>query len=162
MPQTTRARNGFVRPRLPWDRRATYLGRQPGTPDMQIVCPACDAHYEVPDERLAPGKRVKCARCGEGWTPIAPAPAAKPEPAVARTIFDAEPTTQPPAGFFAATPLTTPQARPRAGAGLVWAGWAATLVILIACVFAAHQFRPQIEHAWPPSARLYGLFSHSG
>ncbi len=129
---------------------------------MQIVCPACDARYEVPDVRLAPGKRVKCARCGEGWTPIAPAPAAVPEPVVAATVDAGQPPAEVQTGFFAATPLATPQARPRAGAGLVWAGWAATLVVLVACVLAAHRFRPQIEQAWPPSARLYGLFARAG
>ena len=32
---------------------------------MRIVCPSCQAVYEVPDKLLSgPAKRVRCARCG--------------------------------------------------------------------------------------------------
>lgn len=37
---------------------------------MRIVCPSCQAAYEVPEKLLSgPPKRVRCARCGEQWFP---------------------------------------------------------------------------------------------
>src|SRR5579875_2656608 len=52
---------------------------------MRIVCPACEAAYEVPDTVVSPGRVVRCVRCGKDWAPIAkPVPAAaayRPEPA---------------------------------------------------------------------------------
>lgn len=42
---------------------------------MRIVCPHCEATYEIPDAML--GRRaVRCARCGETWHPSPPAGAA--------------------------------------------------------------------------------------
>ncbi len=38
---------------------------------MRIDCPTCSAAYDVPPERVPPGRTVKCARCGESWTPVA-------------------------------------------------------------------------------------------
>lgn len=54
---------------------------------MRIVCPSCQAAYEVPEKLLGgPPKRVRCARCGELWLPQAeaageavPVPALKPD-----------------------------------------------------------------------------------
>lgn len=37
---------------------------------MRIVCPTCDAAYQVPDSALAARKTVKCARCGNSWAPL--------------------------------------------------------------------------------------------
>lgn len=37
----------------------------------KIACPACAAHYKVPNEKL--GKHVKCAKCGEPFQLTAPA-----------------------------------------------------------------------------------------
>ena len=42
---------------------------------MRIACLRCNAAYDVPPERVPPGRAVRCARCGESWTPV-PAPAA--------------------------------------------------------------------------------------
>jgi len=37
---------------------------------MRIVCPTCDATYQVPDSALAARKTVRCARCGNSWAPL--------------------------------------------------------------------------------------------
>ena len=37
---------------------------------MRIECPSCAARYEVPETRLAPGRAVRCARCGSDWVPL--------------------------------------------------------------------------------------------
>ena len=53
---------------------------------MRIACPECSAAYDVPAERVPPGKGVRCARCGGVWTPVALEDAVPPlvvrEPAV--------------------------------------------------------------------------------
>jgi predicted Zn finger-like uncharacterized protein len=36
---------------------------------MRIVCPGCEAAYEVPEAMLSPGRTVRCARCGRDWVP---------------------------------------------------------------------------------------------
>ncbi len=127
---------------------------------MQIVCPACQAQYDVPDARLAPGKRVKCARCGGSWTPIdaLPEPEAEPEPA-----FEDAPEPEPePARaetVFSAVPLITPEARDATASDrLLLVGWIATAFVVVAVLIAAGTLRMQIEQAWPPSQRLYDLF----
>lgn len=46
---------------------------------MRIVCPSCQAAYEVPDKLLSSGPRkVRCAKCGGDWMAEA-----EPEPAPA-------------------------------------------------------------------------------
>lgn len=63
---------------------------------MRLVCPNCDAMYEVPDSVIpAEGRDVQCSNCGKSWffspvTPemmdveeaadVAPPPAPEPEP----------------------------------------------------------------------------------
>jgi predicted Zn finger-like uncharacterized protein len=53
---------------------------------MKIVCPSCDATYEVPESAVASKRAVRCARCGGDWvpgaaqTPEPPPPAEVPAP----------------------------------------------------------------------------------
>ena len=83
---------------------------------MKIVCPSCQAQYEVPEVVLTSRRKMRCARCGSEWVPadaraaesppppaaeaqIAPAvfePAAPPEPAVAEIIAPPPPIAPPP------------------------------------------------------------------
>jgi predicted Zn finger-like uncharacterized protein len=64
---------------------------------MRIVCPSCDAAYEVPESILAPGKRaVRCVRCGTEWTPgrepqTAPSNAEPPAPSPMQPLLDEPP-----------------------------------------------------------------------
>lgn len=49
---------------------------------MKIVCPNCEATYEVPESVLASKRAVRCARCGNNWVPGADyQPEAAPVPA---------------------------------------------------------------------------------
>lgn len=60
---------------------------------MRLVCPSCEAKYEVPDDAIPEtGRDVQCANCGHAWfqmrprsaAPVeAPAPSVTPAPAVA-------------------------------------------------------------------------------
>jgi predicted Zn finger-like uncharacterized protein len=58
---------------------------------MRIACPNCAATYDVPDQMLASGRKVRCGKCGTQWLPAAapaqaeavppgPPPAGDPEP----------------------------------------------------------------------------------
>ena len=53
---------------------------------MRIACPSCSAAYDLPEEQLAAGRAVRCARCGAKWTPVAQA-----QPALAATPIVAPP-----------------------------------------------------------------------
>lgn len=40
---------------------------------MRLVCPNCDAKYEVPDDAIPDGGRdVQCSACGHGWFQLPP------------------------------------------------------------------------------------------
>ncbi|MEM6897380.1 MAG: zinc-ribbon domain-containing protein, partial [Pseudomonadota bacterium] len=64
---------------------------------MRLVCPNCDATYEVPESVIPPeGRDVQCSNCGKSWffNPNAPEPEPEPEPdPVPETGFEAEPET---------------------------------------------------------------------
>ena len=63
---------------------------------MRLVCPNCDAEYEV-DAALIPdnGRDVQCSNCGNAW--FQPSPFAEAEAANEEALFD------PNAGFIAAS-----------------------------------------------------------
>ena len=45
---------------------------------MRLICPKCQAHYEVDDEAIpSAGRDVQCSSCGHAWYQL---PAARPEP----------------------------------------------------------------------------------
>lgn len=62
---------------------------------MRLVCPNCDAKYEVPDDAIPPsGRDVQCANCNHAWFQMKPGT----EPATARKAsVSAEPLTETPA-----------------------------------------------------------------
>lgn len=135
---------------------------------MRIVCPSCAAAYEVPEQRISPGRMVRCARCAREWAPVAaaavaPAPVVPPSaPPVARP--------EPKLERLAAAPgmrtpiLSVPQARPvpiaappepgRPDRGVAL-GWIVSVVILVALAAAAYAKRDEIVRAWPASERAY-------
>lgn len=138
---------------------------------MRITCPACSAAYDVPDARLAPGRNVRCARCGTDWSPVTePPPAAPqardsvppsppvplPEPAppmqaapAAAPRVDLTPSAPP---LFPRSPLPALDLKSRQA---VAAGWAASLLLLAVLAWSAIAWRANVVRAWPPSERLY-------
>ena len=117
---------------------------------------------------------MRCARCGQNWTPFA-----EPEP-----VFTAQPSalaeqparptstglapelTSKPANASPPTP-PLPEA-PKAGRlrpmldqlalkgePALIAGWAVSILVLATLVWAAVTWRGDVMRAWPPSERLY-------
>ena len=86
---------------------------------MRLICPNCDAQYEVPDEVMPPeGRDVQCSNCGQTWFQDHPDAVADTEEEVTRpqTAGDegrTAPETTPPEPA-AAPPETPASAAPRA------------------------------------------------
>jgi predicted Zn finger-like uncharacterized protein len=144
---------------------------------MRIVCPSCDATYDVPDAMLAGGARkVRCVRCGNEWVPTAVtvAPLAFEEPQAETPAYRPPPSPEPPPleplarveprlhplrpRHDTAREMTEPVLEeappPRAGAAAMVA-WGVSLAVLLALGVAAVQWRAELMAAWPPSERLF-------
>ena len=143
---------------------------------MLIKCPSCAAEYNVPGP-LAPGRAVRCARCGAQWAPVldaavldtavleAPEPSATEAPTTqAVTAAESVPpsTTTPPRVSGGVTepakpvpmaPLRRSRRSDRLPLLLAWGGSVLVLVLLIT---AAAVWRTPVMRAWPPSERVFG------
>jgi predicted Zn finger-like uncharacterized protein len=128
---------------------------------MRIVCPVCTATYEVRDALLAPGRTVRCTRCGEEWAAV---PAAAPPPPLSTVAepeeppfadVESDPLAPLPSGPTAMDRLAShPAALPLGNAGLR-AAWAASIVVLVLLGLGFVTWRGDLMRAWPPSTRLY-------
>jgi predicted Zn finger-like uncharacterized protein len=131
---------------------------------MRIVCPICAATYEVRDALLAPGRTVRCARCGDEWVAVAtPPPPQEDLPEEPPRRRRATPAPPPPLTAMERL-ASAPAAPPRAATGLRLA-WAASLALLLLCGVALFVWRAELMHVWPPIARLYrwlGLAAAAG
>jgi predicted Zn finger-like uncharacterized protein len=140
---------------------------------MRIVCPACEAAYDVPDTLVARRRTLRCARCGREWAnesppeqapppdaPTAEAPALEAGvPEVSEPEIAAPPQPQP--SRVAATlsealaDQRVSQLPSRSPAAKVRLAWIASLALLAALGFAAWQYRTDVMHVWPASERVY-------
>lgn len=132
---------------------------------MILTCPECATSYFVDDSKIpAEGRAVKCASCGARWT-ANPQPPEELEPEL---VAD-EPATQPADPEAADTPIselpgealpkafrakadTERRVREAAATGIIWAGMAAVLVLLIAVAII---FRADVVRMWPRTASIY-------
>ena len=125
---------------------------------MRIVCPSCQAAYEVPDKLLSgAARKVRCARCGDAWTPESIA-APEPEP----EVKPAPPVRVAPSPIVAVVvpqvvdrPVPEPAAPPGRGPAMVAAAWAASVALLVGAGWAGVAWRADIMAAWAPSRRLF-------
>ena len=121
---------------------------------MRIACSSCNAAYDVPPERVPPGKGVKCARCGTIWVPV--------ERVDARPVF--EPVAEiAPAAIAEPLPIVlepaggTAQPAARRSAVPAMLAWLLTIILLAALGWAAVTYRAGVIQAWPNAARAYAL-----
>lgn len=132
---------------------------------MILTCPECATAYFVDEAKIpAEGRLVKCASCKHRWTAYAPTEDEAEddlelEPAVLAEEPEAvEPDDEAPLGaadlpkVFRAKAADHRKVREAATAGVIWAGMAAALVVLIA---VAAVFRVSVVNLWPKAAAAY-------
>ncbi len=145
---------------------------------MRIVCPACEAEYDVPEAIGGAGRKVRCARCQTVWLASAAPPEPEPEPAPAPPIApppELEPP-RPPA-LFADPPRVrsdwgradraqvdddgAPADTERPAAPWI-AAWVLSLVLLGVAGWAGYHWRDDVIRLWPASERLYAVLGPKG
>jgi predicted Zn finger-like uncharacterized protein len=139
---------------------------------MRLVCPACAATYEVPEQKLRGRTSVRCARCGDSWVPEAlarpalaeppalpepePEPELEPQPALvaepAAATADMHPVVVVPSGGRLLMPEWAPPPSP--ALPIAWGVSLAAVLCGLAFLLMDHS---AIAAAWPPMQRLYGL-----
>lgn len=142
--------------------------------DLRITCPSCDASYEVQATALRPGRKVKCARCGESWIPAPPAPprpeipppAELPEQEPEPEAAPAHPLPPPPVldGPTAMDRLAA-EAPPAPAPTNPWplrGAWIGSVAVLLLCILAVRIWAEPIARAWPASQRILGVPAIAG
>jgi predicted Zn finger-like uncharacterized protein len=125
---------------------------------MRIVCPSCNAEYDVPEARLTPRKMVRCSQCGGEWiaAPKANEPDEdiEPEPAEAGDEHATEPVV--PAPRISAMDRLAASVHNLPQRGTLIVAWIMMGVVLISAVAATVTWRGAVVRAWPPSSRVLG------
>ena len=133
---------------------------------MILTCPECATSYFVDDSKIpTEGRAVKCANCGARWTatpelpPLEfsePAAPSASEAAFAAAGVDERPIQELPGEalpkVFRAKADTDRRVREAATAGVIWAGMAGVLAVLIAVAII---FRVDVVRLWPRTASAY-------
>lgn len=148
---------------------------------MRITCPNCGAHYEVPESKLSGRKAVRCSRCGVDWSPLdedVTEPEAEvapvmsrledihlppPEPVMPEPPEEEEravPVALPASGFTAMQRLSQAAGAP---APSIWLriAWGLSIVLLVAVLWSAFNWRADIMRVWPASERAYAALGLS-
>ena len=138
---------------------------------MRVACPSCSTSYEIPADRLAAGKSVRCARCGASWAPIPLDVGADETPTEPRIEPAPDPNQLGPNQLGPNQPDPNPvQAEPpkpmamesgasaRPNTRLLLAAWIGSGVVLIVAVCAIVVWRKDLTRFWPPLGRLYEVF----
>jgi len=137
---------------------------------MILTCPSCSTRYQADSARfVAPGRNVRCAKCGHIWFQTAPDAEPEPEPVLEPVVApqsDPEPSAPEPVTAAPLSSILKPQAaetppRPKkrkAAKGGVLAdaiAWAALIFLAVTIGWAAVQYRQTIVELWPGVAPLY-------
>lgn len=126
--------------------------------EVRIVCPSCAAAYDVAEAALAPGRAVRCARCGVEWAPVAAVE--QPDPPIAVPPAPSDPIQDESAHPASPGGTAEPVARNRMALPAppdtkLLAAWLASVLLLLLLAWGAYAGRASIMAAWPPSERLY-------
>jgi predicted Zn finger-like uncharacterized protein len=149
---------------------------------MILTCPSCRTRYQTDGANFkAPGRNVRCAKCGHVWFEAAPSPeiASEPEPVIAPftaaaresapaadTVAEAEQETAEHGALdFGPVPgVELPESvianLPRRSRGAAFAqavGWAALIFLIGTIGWGTIQYRETIASLWPQSASFYAL-----
>jgi predicted Zn finger-like uncharacterized protein len=144
---------------------------------MILTCPSCRTRYQTDGAKFkAPGRNVRCAKCGQVWfeaapepeivpelepivasvtaAAIAPSPVVAPELAAADGTLDFGPT---PNHEEPAAQMVEAPRRSRGAAFAQTVGWTALIFLIGAIGWSTVQYRETIASLWPQSASLYAL-----
>lgn len=138
---------------------------------MLIQCPSCAAEYNVPGP-LAPGRAVRCARCGAQWAPVPAQPVldAPEPPAIEAPTTEAAVAAEPvPPPAITPPPVTGPVTEPAKPVPMaplrgsrmpgrlpLLLAWGGSVLVLVLVITAAAVWREPVMRAWPPSERVFG------
>jgi predicted Zn finger-like uncharacterized protein len=141
---------------------------------MILTCPSCGIRYQADAQRFAaPGRNVRCAKCGHVWFQTPPVAEIEPEPEPVIPPSPPEPESfvrsiEPPpelmsprieeepmvtGGVFVEPEIKKPRSRGAVIGQIV--GWAALILLVVAIGWSVVQFRQTIANLWPQSASLY-------
>ena len=144
---------------------------------MILTCPSCRTRYQTDGAHFnAPGRNVRCAKCGQVWFQAAPElePELEPEaivaPAASVAPANIEQTPEPVVAEHGALDFGTvpsveeaesvPEEIPRRSRGVAYAqsvGWAALIFLIGAIGWGTIHYRETIAALWPQSASLYAV-----
>jgi predicted Zn finger-like uncharacterized protein len=141
---------------------------------MILTCPKCATSYTVDASKIPPeGRTVKCASCGHRWSAQAVSLAVDGDDVFAASVATPAPPVDDIIAVEAPAPETTDlseaegpeipkvyrakkaderKVRQAAATGIIWAGMAAALVVILAM---AAVFRINVVNLWPKSAAAY-------
>ncbi len=118
---------------------------------MRIVCPSCQAAYDVPAPVLQAGRVLRCVRCAADFTPGLQAAPRTPVVAAPRIVVAPEPA------------VPAPSAVQQRGLPVeIAAAWALSLIVLVGLAWGAVAWRRPIVRAWPASGRAYAALGYDG
>lgn len=132
---------------------------------MHITCPACATAYKISDRLMRPGRRARCAKCGEEWVPFDDSAEIPPAPPLPKTLAPATESSSPAGLERLGPPLLAAERDGRDGEDAperppphpaIWLGWALSLAVVGFALWGATHDRARVMTTWPPSERLYG------
>src|SRR5262245_3685793 len=137
---------------------------------MILTCPSCSTRYQTDSARfVAPGRNVRCAKCGQVWFQTAPEAEPEPEP-VLEPVVQAAPQPAPrvpvssapivegvvkPVSAEPEVPRKKSRKPPKSAMLADAIAWAALILLAVTIGWGAVSYRQTIVELWPGVAPLY-------